>query len=468
MSPSAPPRRAYDFTTDSQKVDRLVALVRRNRRRIDIEPAYDCCVPSFERATNADNLLATFQRLRNENGQAPGIDKIRYWDLTIREAGDIFRALSEVLRSGKYRPNKTITKLLRKKCGGERRLEIGTVFDRVVAAAVATEITKYLERKFSPNSFGFRTGCNNWQALLAVAELIRRRDCRVLAIDDIRQAFDFVPIDELLEVVRANIADQQLADLIACIARGHQGNNRKRGIDQGSPLSPVLLNLLLWERLDRPFAAGTAPQLLIRYADNLAFVVKSLIEGEQALERTRELLRPLGMQLKGGERPMNLGRAGAGVELLGFRIRVQEDDPSFEMSRSAWSGFRERLRKALRGPNPAWTCNQAAKGWLSAQAPAFENADVYEVLRQLHRQASRAGVWELDSRDELESTLIQATTAWKEVKRACRNIPQDVSGHMEVCMAVHVACASRASTCVPANGYAPSLPAWKPAGRIFY
>lgn len=466
MSPNAIQRRKYVFSVDSPKVERLVIFNRRTKR-IDIEMAASFGLPSFERATNPDNLFATFRRLRIENGQAPGIDGIRYWDLTLREVGAICRALSKVLRSGKYVPNRTIAKLLRKKCGGERRLEIGTVFDRVVAAAVAAEITPFLERKFLPNSFGFRPGYNNWQALLAVRELIQRQRLWTLAIDDIRQAFDFVPIDELIEIVRANITDQPLADLIACIARGHQGNNRKRGIDQGSPLSPVLLNLLLWERLDRPLSTGPAPHLLIRYADNLAFLVKSVIEGEQALERTRELLRPLGMQLKGGERPLNLRRAGAGVELLGFRIRAQGDDPCLEMSRSAWSGLREQLRKALRSPNPAWICNQAAEGWLAAQAPAFENADVYEVLRQLHRQASRVGVWELDSKGELESTLEQAMTAWKEVQRACRNIPADVSGHMEVCMAVHVAVASRESTRVPANGYAPSLPVRKPAGRIF-
>jgi len=339
--------------------------------------------------------------------------------------------------------------------------------DRTVAAAGAEETTLNLDSKFLPISFAFRPDYNTWQALLSVRETYRRNDLPFLTIDDVRQAFDFVPIDELIKVVRANIEDERLVDLIERIVRGHQGKNRQVGIDQGSPLSPVLLNLLFCERLDRPFSIAAPAQPAFRYADNLAWLTKTVDEGVRMRNKAGELLAGLRMQLKDGEHPTNLRRQGAGVDLLGFRIQAQGDGLSFGLETSAWRKFRDTLCTAQREPNPTRVTRAAVKGWLVAHAPAFENADVTQVLEQTLRQAHAAGVWELGPLGECGDALQGAIACWRDLSLACRSIPEDLRGYMDVCKAVH-ACASRASTRVPVPGYAPSLPARKSGGRFFF
>ena len=91
-----------------------------------------------------------------------------------------------------------------------------------------------------------------------------------LAVDDVRKAFDNVPIAPLMETFAEHINDPSLLQLVETILRGGEDRGRAVGIPQGNPLSPLALNVMLHHAHDLPLEADANFPPLFRYADNLA------------------------------------------------------------------------------------------------------------------------------------------------------------------------------------------------------
>ena len=72
----------------------------------------------------------------------------------------------------------------------------------------------------------------------------------VVAQDDIANAFDHVPIEYVMEVFRRHIDDPGLLNIANKVLRGHHTEQHTVGIDQGSALSPLALNVALHHALD--------------------------------------------------------------------------------------------------------------------------------------------------------------------------------------------------------------------------
>src|SRR5262249_29602311 len=139
---------------------------------------------------------------------------------------------------------------------------------------------------------------------------MRRQSRWALGVDDLRMAFDQVPLGRVVELHAEALADldqegftdedkDRTIELVEQVLEGHDGN-RTTGIDQGGPYSPPALNVLLHFTLDVPMVAksGTKPRWF-RYADNVVYLAKCVSEGGQSLDRVSQLLGPLEMSLKG-------------------------------------------------------------------------------------------------------------------------------------------------------------------------
>ncbi len=96
-------------------------------------------------------------------------------------------------------------------------------------------------------SYGYRKWLSMSHMLVKIDWLATERDQTANAIDDIHQAFDFVPIEPLIDLVRRQVPDRQPQNLRERLVRGSEGNQHTVGIDQGTPLRPLMLNLLLDE-----------------------------------------------------------------------------------------------------------------------------------------------------------------------------------------------------------------------------
>ncbi len=392
---------------------------------------YDGFPLRLEQIAYRENLYRCYLQLKCEGGQAPGVDGLRAADLTPSEAGELTGVLSTSLLEQTYRPHKVRKAPIPKASTDEFRiLKLGVLTDRIVGKALHNAFSEFWERQFLPCSYGFRRGLRTW-SLLADLELSRAQLNRsVVAIADIRKAFDNVPIDTVVALHRQALAElnqnhftdedkERTVALIDTVLRGHD-KKRKIGIDQGGPYSPAALNVLLHHTLDVPLTryARTKP-LWHRYVDNLVYLCQRASEGRNVLRKVAKLLEPLGLTLKQEAEVVNLN-AGDGVQLLGFTLRATGEQLSYGIAPTAYATLHERLSAVQLHHNPPAAARQTVMGWVDALGPAYENGDSATVLSI----AAEHGFREL-SPDDVQARWKESWTRWQ----TCRNRRATKRGH---------------------------------------
>ena len=246
-------------------------------RRVPMQPALHDDL--MARVMAPANLRRAWKRA---NRGAPGVDGMTVDDYPAfaREHWpDIRRALLD----GSYRPQPVRRVEIPKPKGrGVRLLGIPTVIDRVIQQAIAQVLTPLLDPGFSESSFGFRPGRSAHGALRQVQHHIRA-GYRVAVDLDLENFFDRVQHDVLLERVGRKVRDKQVLALIARYLRGGvlvgdiiQASDM--GTPQGSPLSPLLSNVML-DDLDVELERRR--HRFVRYADDLLIFVRSPRAGER-------------------------------------------------------------------------------------------------------------------------------------------------------------------------------------------
>ena len=373
--------------------------------------------PTLERIVHHDNLMRVWNELKQFGGQAPGIDGIRFKKLSTTEAGKVLRQLEKSILDHSYRPRATRSVLIPKPSGGSRELRLATVFDRTVAKALSQALAEIVAAELLPTVFGSRPQHSVMQLLATVEQSMLQKDLFVLATDDIRRAFDSVPITDALAAWDRVVHDDGLRWLIETVTRGHEGDARTVGIDQGCPLSPATLNLLLNFALDRPFVADPGNPLLLRWVDNLTIVCNSVSEGHQAFQRVTELLTPAGFHLKGDEGPpTNFRRQGAKRQVLGYLVSMENGRLKLGIPKTAWTGLQESLEEAYLGWNPAETARAVVRGWLEAYGVAYGSVGQEALIYQVSEVAAGLGFRELGPRDDLGACIRRSEERWDRLR----------------------------------------------------
>lgn len=402
---------------------------RRERRRRQL--AQDAAFPvTVAQVADPDNLYACYWELRRTGGQSPGVDDVTYADLSNREAGEILRRVSAMVLDGTYRPQPTRRAAI-PKAGSDkmRELRIGVICDRVVGKALHQALTPLWEGVFLDCSWGFRPARSAWKMLAALEVQMTTQDCWVLAVDDLKTAFDLVPLNEvrqchrkLLGAVkvrgggknksRAAAEKKKLLRLVMTVLRGGK-RRRIRGIDQGGPYSPTALNGLLHHWLDQPITATMELPLWYRYADNLCYLAQSVSDGRHVLRTAAKFLRPLGMPLKGEDGVADLA-AGETALLLGFTLKRRRKKLVYGLGKKALDQLAHHLGKAHATRHPPEVAHKALLGWMDAVGPAFEDGDaaVHMVLQLTADQGFR----ELATPEELREHWEQSWIRWQVVR----------------------------------------------------
>lgn len=376
-----------------------------------------------------DNLLANFDQIAREGGQAPGPDGIRFRDLGRRERGDICRDFSTMIANGDYLPGPARPQDIPKPTGGTRTLTIRGIGDRVISKAVTNAITPAIDCRFLDCSMGFRPDRNIQQVLAGLEAGVIQQGFPVIVTDDIRKAFDNVSIDSAVAAFRRHIDDTDTMRLIETILRGHDGESRQVGIAQGDPLSPVALNTLLDQVLDRPLLAAHPGTPSWRYADNLVWACQNVSEGHRVLHEAHQLLDAAGFALKGERGPVDLRRQGAHVETLGFRIRRHSEARLiYELTREAWWSLKQHLTRAHDAPEPAKMANTVLRAWLEAHGPAFGDVDGRVVVDRVLCTAAGIGFREVEAEDELLGVIRKAYERWLSIRRKALSCVSGICG----------------------------------------
>ncbi len=400
----------------------------RARRRAEQE-AIQGIVPSIEQIANPENLLGIFEDMKRHAGHAAGPDGVGYDQLGRRETGQIMRALSREILDGSFEPSRARQVRIPKSSGrGYRTLSIRSILHRVVSKAVARALTPFFDQLFLDGSHGFRPSRGPWSMLMAMEQITVDEQRFVVAQDDIRNAFDHVPIGYVMGLFRRYIDDPGLLNIVNKILRGHRADHRTVGIDQGSALSPLALNVALHHALDVPFSENAAHPPWLRCADNIVYLCQSVHEGRTAIQAAQNLLNPIGMNLKGSDGPPVDLRAGQQANILGLSIRWEGGQIQYDLTEEAWANLKRKLSETHMTENIPDRAIQVIKGWTESGGPAFENKSEGPILTRVQEVAAEAGHREELSRRQLSRYLQSARDRWVSRKRNARKVNRAVIG----------------------------------------
>ena len=257
---------------------------------------------------NRDDILAHAYAQCRSNLGAPGIDGQEFADV---EAYGVQRWLGELalaLREETYRPDPIRRVFIPKANGKLRPLGISTLRDRVCMTAAMLVLEPIFEADLPPEQYAYRPGRNAQQAVVEVEELLFRAHPEVVDAD-LAYYFGSIPHCELLRSLARRNVDRRVLHLIKMWlecpveetddrgrkTRTTEAKDKRRGIPQGSPLSPLLANLYMrrfvlgWKKLGLEKSLGSR---IVTYADDLVILCRKG-KAEEALQRLRELMGKL-------------------------------------------------------------------------------------------------------------------------------------------------------------------------------
>lgn len=218
------------------------------------------------------------------NKGAGGIDGMT-WDKLRSYINVNWQSLRASILEGRYQPSPVRKVEIDKPQGGKRMLGIPTVVDRMLQQAIAQWLTPMYEGEFSKWSYGFRPNRNAHQAVLKAEQYLNEGKTWVIELD-LEKFFDKVNHDRLMSVLSRKVTDKRTLKLIRSyltsgIMEGGIISPRSEGTPQGSPLSPLLSNVIL-DELDKELERRG--HSFVRYADDVSVYVSS----EAAAERVKQ------------------------------------------------------------------------------------------------------------------------------------------------------------------------------------
>ena len=237
----------------------------------------------FERICSTSELEAAFQAVKR-NGGAPGVDGV-----TIEEFGkdleENLRKLKADVESWQYQPKAVRRVEIPKPQGGVRLLGIPTVRDRTLQAAIKAVLEPKLEPLFSESSFGFRPKRNQRQAVEQAQRIVKSGKEFVVDID-LAKFFDRIHHDRLIHRLGGVIEDRRVLRLVGIILRSGIMQDglvkpSTEGSVQGSPLSPLLSNVVL-DELDKELERRGLE--FCRFADDCNIFVRTPRAAERVME----------------------------------------------------------------------------------------------------------------------------------------------------------------------------------------
>jgi RNA-directed DNA polymerase len=229
----------------------------------------------MEKVADALNVSKAYQQVA-ANGGSAGADgmkaeKLKEW------LAESLSQLQQQLLSGSYEPQAVRGVQILKPDGGKRQLGIPTVKDRLVQQAIHQVLSERYERIFSNRSYGFRPGKNAHQALKQASSYVAEGKEYVVDLD-LEKFFDEVNHHRLMWLLSTRIGDGRLLQLIqrflkAGVMQGGLIEQHIKGTPQGSPLSPLLSNVVL-DELDKELERRG--HCYVRYADDVKIFAGSL------------------------------------------------------------------------------------------------------------------------------------------------------------------------------------------------
>lgn len=237
----------------------------------------------MEEVLRRENLFAALKRVKSNKGSA-GVDRMRVNELP-EYLKENWPTIREQLLSETYTPSPVREVYLPKPGGGMRMLGIPTALDRLITQAITQVIGPIFDLDFSEHSYGFRPGRSAHQGVEQAREFVEQGNRWVVDLD-LEKFFDQVNHDKLMSRVARKVKDKRLLRLIrrylsTGIMQDGMVSIREAGTPQGSPLSPLLSNIIL-DDFDKELERRG--HRFCRYADDTNVYVRSKRAGERVMK----------------------------------------------------------------------------------------------------------------------------------------------------------------------------------------
>jgi group II intron reverse transcriptase/maturase len=365
-----------------------------------------------------------------QNKGASGVDQMSVKEL--KSYLDKNReALSEEMRQGSYIPQPIRGKEIPKQNGKKRLLGIPTVVDRMLQQAVCRVIMPQFEYMFSDYSFGFRPQRNTLQAVTKSLNYINSGYQYIVDID-LKNFFDEVDHCLLMNLLYRKIKCPVTLQLIRRWLRAPIWINqklvkRRKGVPQGSPISPLLSNIILHE-LDMEMERQGLQ--FVRYADDFSIYCKTRQEARKIGNAIYVFLRdklklPINREKSGIRRPVNFHILGYGfVPIYKKGVKGQYQ---LVVEESRWKQLKAKLKEETRKTTPmtfderVLKIKQIHRGWINN----FRLASIQDKLKELDgwlRNRLRYCIWHhWKKRERKRKNLIRLGVSHRDAFRWSRS-----------------------------------------------
>ncbi|ASC69926.1 group II intron reverse transcriptase-maturase [Halomicronema hongdechloris C2206] len=330
--------------------------------RTVMQPALD--INLMAKVVAKANLQKAWQRVKSNQG-APGSDGMSL-EAFPGYAREHWPTIRQSLWNGTYHPQPVRRVVIPKPGGrGERLLGVPCVVDRVIQQAILQVLTPIFDPGFSESSFGSRPQRSAHGAIAQIKGYLKE-GYRVAVDLDLEKFFDTVHHDVLMSRVSRKVHDKVLLKLIGRYLRAGvmvDGIIQATawGTPQGSPLSPLLANILLAE-LDQELEQRG--HRFVRYMDDLVILVRSERAGKRVMASVSRYLTQK-LKLKVNRQKSQVVNVHD-LEYLGFQfrgIRVYWSDQAFADFKHRLKGLTARSWRVSMA-HRLERLNQYLRGWM--------------------------------------------------------------------------------------------------------
>ena len=372
----------------------------------------------FEDLCTTTWLEAGFRRVKKNKG-SPGVDGVTIADFESRLDEEL-RQLKAELEGWTYKPSPVRRVEIPKPGGrGIRLLGVPTVRDRVVHATLKLLLEPIFEPLFSEHSYGFRPGRNQGQAVEAARKIVAGGKRYVVDLD-LSKFFDRIHHDRLIARLGRTIPDKRILRLVGMILRsGIMADGlvtpSTEGAVQGSPLSPLLSNIVL-DELDKELERRGLE--FCRFADDCNIFVRTPKAAERVMASIGGYIEKR-LKLVVNREKSQVARSDR-VKFLGMTIVGATIAISHQALQSAMAKVKELTPRGthLTLETSIERINSWYVGWSGYFAMTYYPAQLHKIEAHIRRRLRSRLVDQQKSRRNLFRKLIKRGVPRRQAARA--------------------------------------------------